>query len=197
MGLQGPAEYALEEEAALAVMPSPPIEPLFEEALAQRPELLGSKDRVRAAEEALRAAKAHGVKVAVTFAVELIVIWHWSAPSGAQLGEKPPNVDPPVGAAVSVTSVLLAYCWKQSEGQLIPDPVTVPVPLPMRATDRLGQAISSGVSEFPSGVGGLIGAKSSRLLLVSSVASSRVGQPAAIERSSEDSSGIGPVSGGV
>jgi outer membrane protein len=57
MGLQDQDEYAL-EESALSITPSEPLDPLFEEALALRPELLGSKDRVRAAEEALKAAKA-------------------------------------------------------------------------------------------------------------------------------------------
>lgn len=57
MGRQGPAHYALEERPA-APSPAPPIEPLFKEALERRPELLGSKDRVQAMEEALQAARA-------------------------------------------------------------------------------------------------------------------------------------------
>lgn len=57
MGRQGPAQYALEERPA-APSPAPPIEPLFKEALERRPELLGSKDRVQAMEETLKAARA-------------------------------------------------------------------------------------------------------------------------------------------
>jgi outer membrane protein len=57
MGLQGPGTYVL-EQAVLSVTPSPSPDSLVQEALNQRPELLGSKDRVQAAEEALKAAKA-------------------------------------------------------------------------------------------------------------------------------------------
>ncbi|MBI3357469.1 MAG: TolC family protein [Nitrospirae bacterium] len=57
MGLQGPGNYLL-EQMVLAVTPSASPESLVQGALIQRPELLGSKDRVQAAEEALQAAKA-------------------------------------------------------------------------------------------------------------------------------------------
>lgn len=57
MGLQAPEPYAL-ESISLEVTPAPPIEPLFEKALVNRPELLGAKDRAQAAAEALKAAKA-------------------------------------------------------------------------------------------------------------------------------------------
>lgn len=57
MGLGGTDHYDL-EDITMRVTPAEPIEPLLDLALAQRPELLGSKDRIRAAEEALNAAKA-------------------------------------------------------------------------------------------------------------------------------------------
>lgn len=56
MGLQDPVQYVL-DDVQPAVSPAPPL-PLFREALDRRPELLGSKDRVQAAEEALKAAQA-------------------------------------------------------------------------------------------------------------------------------------------
>lgn len=57
MGLQAGPEYVL-KQMPLAVTPAPQIEPLFREALTKRPELLGAKDRLQAADEALKAAKA-------------------------------------------------------------------------------------------------------------------------------------------
>jgi outer membrane protein TolC len=57
MGLRGPGTYAL-EQVRLTVTPGAGPESLVQEALNQRPELLGSKDRIQAAEEALKAAKA-------------------------------------------------------------------------------------------------------------------------------------------
>ena len=57
MGFQGPGSYLL-EQAVRSVTPSVGPESLVQDALKQRPELLGSKDRIQAAEEALHAAKA-------------------------------------------------------------------------------------------------------------------------------------------
>ncbi len=57
MGIQPGADYVL-DKVTLAVKPAAPLESLFPEALEKRPELLGSKDRIQAAEEALKAAKA-------------------------------------------------------------------------------------------------------------------------------------------
>ncbi|MDE3241357.1 MAG: TolC family protein [Nitrospirota bacterium] len=57
MGRQGPIQYIL-DEIQPTVSSAPPIEPLFRDALDRRPELLGSKDRTQAAEEALKAARA-------------------------------------------------------------------------------------------------------------------------------------------
>lgn len=57
MGRQEPVQYVL-EEVRPSLSSAPPLDPLFKEALDRRPELLGSKDRVQAAEEALKAAHA-------------------------------------------------------------------------------------------------------------------------------------------
>jgi outer membrane protein TolC len=57
MGLQAGPERTL-EHVVLAMTPAPPIEPLFRDALAKRPELLGATDRLQASDEALKAAKA-------------------------------------------------------------------------------------------------------------------------------------------
>ncbi|WP_455388521.1 TolC family protein [Petrachloros mirabilis] len=57
MGFQGQGNYVL-EPIVFSVTPAADPESLVHEALNQRPELLGSKDRVQAAEEALKAAKA-------------------------------------------------------------------------------------------------------------------------------------------
>ncbi len=57
MGLQPGAEYDL-KDVPLSVISSPEMESLFPDALAKRPELLGSKDRLQATEQALQAAKA-------------------------------------------------------------------------------------------------------------------------------------------
>jgi outer membrane protein len=57
MGGQVAEEYAL-QDIAIDLTPVAPLNTLFEQALAQRPELLGSKDRLQAAEEALQSARA-------------------------------------------------------------------------------------------------------------------------------------------
>lgn len=57
MGRQGLEPYVLDELQPSA-SPTPSIEALFRNALEQRPELLGSKDRMQAADEALKAARA-------------------------------------------------------------------------------------------------------------------------------------------
>lgn len=57
MGGQGAEPYVLDDMRP-SVSPAPPLEPLLRKALEQRPELLGSKDRVQAADEALKAARA-------------------------------------------------------------------------------------------------------------------------------------------
>ncbi len=57
MGLQSREPYVL-DDPPITPAADEPLEPLLEQALARRPELLGSRDRVQAAEEALKAAKA-------------------------------------------------------------------------------------------------------------------------------------------
>lgn len=57
MGLPPGADYLL-EKVTFEVKPAAPLDSLFPEALEKRPELLGSKDRIQATEEALKAAKA-------------------------------------------------------------------------------------------------------------------------------------------
>jgi outer membrane protein len=57
MGRQGLEPFVL-EEVRPPESPAPAIEVLFHGALERRPELLGSKDRIQAAEEALKAARA-------------------------------------------------------------------------------------------------------------------------------------------
>lgn len=85
MGLQAGPEYAL-ENTPLTVAAALPVEPLFREALAKRPELLGAKDRLEAAEEALQAAKA--LNFGSVYAIGTAGYTQWSGPefsaSGAQ-----------------------------------------------------------------------------------------------------------------
>ncbi|MGA6828867.1 TolC family protein [Nitrospira sp. NS4] len=57
MGFQGRGDYLLDQPVRPAT-PNVSPETLVQEALNQRPELLGSKDRIQAAEEALQAARA-------------------------------------------------------------------------------------------------------------------------------------------
>ena len=57
MGRQGPAEYRL-GAVPLSVAPAEPIEPLFQQALEKRPELLGNSNLAQFAEEAVKAARA-------------------------------------------------------------------------------------------------------------------------------------------
>lgn len=56
MGVQGAEEYTLEEISTAA--PTGSLESLIQEALAERPELLGSEDRIHQAEERLSMARA-------------------------------------------------------------------------------------------------------------------------------------------
>lgn len=57
MGRQEPIQYVL-DEVRPSLSPAPPLEPMFKDALDRRPELLDSRDRAQAAEEALKAAHA-------------------------------------------------------------------------------------------------------------------------------------------
>jgi hypothetical protein len=77
------------------------------------------------------------LKVAVAFWAWLIVTWQVPVPLQAPL--QPPNVEPPVGVGVRVTTVLKAKLALQVPGQLIPlgEELTVPAPLPVTATVRV------------------------------------------------------------
>lgn len=57
MGVEGPDRYAL-EPVAIDKGPAPAVAELVEEGLKQRPELLGSQDRIQASQEFLQAVKA-------------------------------------------------------------------------------------------------------------------------------------------
>jgi outer membrane protein len=83
MGLQTGPAYAL-EQVTLAVQSAPTSEPLFREALTKRPELLGSKDRLQAAEEALKAAKA--LNFGNVTAIGTTGYTRWSGPEFAANG---------------------------------------------------------------------------------------------------------------
>jgi outer membrane protein len=56
MGVRGPEDYTL-EDVPLNISSMDTLELLTQEGLSQRPELLGSKDRIRAAEERMKAAQ--------------------------------------------------------------------------------------------------------------------------------------------
>ena len=74
--------------------------------------------------------------MAVTEASAPIVMLH--APVPLQLPVHPANVDPELGAALSVTAVPLANVAPQVDPQLIPAGVlvTLPVPVPAPLTDN-------------------------------------------------------------
>jgi outer membrane protein len=85
MGLQGPGTYAL-EQVVLSVSPSSSPESLVQDALNQRPELLGSKDRVQAAEQALKAAKALRFGSVTSIGTFAYTWWgHEERPSGKEV----------------------------------------------------------------------------------------------------------------
>lgn len=56
MGVRGPADYTL-EEVPVSLSPIDTLELLTQESLSQRPELLGSTDRIKAAEERVKSAQ--------------------------------------------------------------------------------------------------------------------------------------------
>ncbi len=74
MGVQGPDEYTLEEVPL--ERPAATLEALIQDALADRPELLSTHDRLRAAEERLGAAKA--LALPTITAMGLIGVTHFS-----------------------------------------------------------------------------------------------------------------------
>jgi outer membrane protein len=101
MGVRGPDHYTL--EAVPVVPPSASLESLTQTALVDRPELLGSRDRINQANEQLRAAKA--LALPTISAIGLSGIIHFSdAPTnqypGSHNGQT--NLWWGVGATVSV-----------------------------------------------------------------------------------------------
>jgi outer membrane protein len=115
MGLQGSGNYLL-EPAILSVTPSASPESLVQDALNQRPELLGSKDRIQAAEEALQAAKALRFG-SVTAIGTLAYTWwgHEERPSGKDVS----NPGAKMGwYGLGVTSAVPLYTGGRIEGQI-------------------------------------------------------------------------------
>ena len=115
MGLQGPGNYLL-EQAVLSVPSSVSPESLVQDALNQRPELLGSKDRIQAAEEALQAAKALRFG-SVTGIGTLAYTWwgHEERPSGKEVS----NPGAKLGwYGLGVTSSFPLYTGGRIEGQI-------------------------------------------------------------------------------
>jgi outer membrane protein len=115
MGLQGSGNYLL-EQAGTSVTPSASPESLVQDALNQRPELLGSKDRIQAAEEALQAAKALRFG-SVTAIGTLAYTWwgHEERPSGKDVS----NPGAKMGwYGLGVTSAVPLYTGGRIEGQI-------------------------------------------------------------------------------
>ncbi|MGH9553402.1 MAG: TolC family protein, partial [Terriglobales bacterium] len=115
MGLQGPGNYIL-EQVVFAVTPAADPESLVRDALNQRPELLGSKDRMEAAEEALKAAKALRFGSVNAIGVQGYTWWaHEERPDGKAVSNP--------GAALGwyglgVTSSVPLYSGGRIEGRI-------------------------------------------------------------------------------
>ena len=115
MGLQGPGTYLL-EPTVLSVTPSASPESLVQDALNQRPELLGSKDRIQAAEDALQVAKALRFG-SVTGIGTLAYTWwgHEERPSGKEVS----NPGAKMGwYGLGATSSVPLYTGGRIEGQI-------------------------------------------------------------------------------
>jgi outer membrane protein len=115
MGLQGSGNYLL-EQAVLSVTPSASPESLVQDALNQRPELLGSKDRIQAAEEALQAAKALRFGSVSAIGTLAYTWWgHEERPSGKDVS----NPGAKMGwYGLGVTSAVPLYTGGRIEGQI-------------------------------------------------------------------------------
>ena len=115
MGLQGPGNYLL-EQAVLPVTSNVSPESLVQEALNQRPELLGSKDRIQATEEALRAAKA--LRFGSVTAIGTLGYTWWGReeqPSGKEVS----NPGAKLGwYGLGATSAVPLYTGGRIEGQI-------------------------------------------------------------------------------
>jgi outer membrane protein TolC len=115
MGFQGPGSYLL-EQVVLSARPSVSPESLVQEALNQRPELLGSKDRIQAAQDALQAAKALRFG-SVTGIGTLAYTWwgHEERPSGKEVS----NPGAKLGwYGLAATSSFPLYTGGRIEGQI-------------------------------------------------------------------------------
>ena len=115
MGFQGPGNYLL-EQAVLSITPSVSPESLVQDALNHRPELLGSKDRIQAAEDALQAAKALRFG-SVTGIGTLAYTWwgHEERPSGKDVS----NPGAKMGwYGLGATSSFPLYTGGRIEGQI-------------------------------------------------------------------------------
>jgi outer membrane protein len=114
MGLQGPGNYRI-EQGLLSVTPIAGLESLVQQALTQRPELLGSIDRMQAAEEALKAAKA--LRFGSVTAIGTLGYTWWGReerPSGREVS----NPGAQLGwYGLGVTSSLPLYTGGRIEGQ--------------------------------------------------------------------------------
>lgn len=115
MGFQGPGSYLL-EQVVLSVTPSVGPEPLVQDALNQRPELLGSKDRIQAAEDALHAAKALRFGSVTGIGTFAYTWWaHEERPSGKEVS----NPGGKLGwYGVGATSSFPLYTGGRIEGQI-------------------------------------------------------------------------------
>ena len=115
MGLQNGGMYQL-EELHLSVTPSPSPESLVRDAMGQRPELLGSKYRIEAAEEAVKAAKA--LRFGSVMSIGTLAYTWWGReeqPSGKEVS----NPGAQLGwYGVGVTSAFPLYTGGRIEGQI-------------------------------------------------------------------------------
>lgn len=85
MGLQSRSDHVL-ASLPLEIKSAAPIESLFPHALANRPEMLGSKDRIQAAKEALKAAKALNYGSITAIGTTGYTWWgHEERPSGKEV----------------------------------------------------------------------------------------------------------------
>jgi outer membrane protein len=81
MGVRGPSQYLL-EELSTGAPPRQTLDSLIQEGISYRPELLGSTDRVRAADEKLNAA--HALNYPTISALGMTGFTYWSSPAFSQ-----------------------------------------------------------------------------------------------------------------
>ena len=68
--------------------------------------------------------------------------------------DQPLKLEPEAGVAVTVTVVPDTKLFEQVPGQLIPEPATLPEPLPVNATARLWDVWDGGLGDGGFGDGG-------------------------------------------